>query len=65
MQLNKEDKLKVEDALIEMLVCAIKSPIHVRAALTEMTIGLADLLTEEEIKRCKEYASYRIKGESK
>lgn len=63
--LTAEDKLKVEDALIETLVCAINAPVHVRPTITDMAIGLADLLDDESVERCKQYAKYRTKGESK
>lgn len=65
MVLTAEEKLKIEDALIEMLVCAISAPGHVRPTITDMAIGLADLLDEESVNRCKQYAKYRTKGESK
>lgn len=64
-ELNQNEKIKVEDMLIEMLIAAVKSPPHIRKSLADLSIGLAETLDATSVERCKEYASYRIRNEGK
>jgi hypothetical protein len=60
--LTDSDKEQVENLLTEVLTLALKAAPHIRPLITDIAIGVADLLPEEAVERSKEYAKYRAKG---
>ena len=60
--LTEADKEQVENLLTEILMLALVAAPHIRPLITDIAIGVADLLPEEAVDRSKEYAKYRAKG---
>jgi hypothetical protein len=60
--LTDSDKEQVENLLTEILMLALVAAPHIRPLITDIAIGVADLLPEEAVDRSKEYAKYRAKG---
>jgi len=60
--LTDSDKEQVENLLTEILMLALVAAPHIRPLITDIAIGVADLLPEEAVERSKEYAKYRAKG---
>jgi len=60
--LTETDKEQVENLLTEILMLALISAPHIRPLITDIAIGVADLLPEESVERSKEYAQFRAKG---
>ena len=60
--LTDGDKEQVENLLTEILMLALVAAPHIRPLITDIAIGVADLLPEEAVERSKEYAKYRAKG---
>lgn len=53
------DKEVIADLLSELLYLALTGNPTVRLALVDLCEGLCDVLDEETINRCKDYARYR------
>lgn len=60
--LTDSDKEQVENLLTEILMLALVAAPHIRPLITDIAIGVADLLPDEAVERSKEYAKYRAKG---
>jgi hypothetical protein len=60
--LTDGDKEQVENLLTEILMLALVAAPHIRPLITDIAIGVADLLPDEAVERSKEYAKYRAKG---
>jgi len=56
-----EDLETIENLLVEVLVAALRAPNHIRGPITDIAIGISDLLPVEAVERSKEYALYRAK----
>jgi hypothetical protein len=61
LELSEKDKILIENLLVEILTMAIKSASHIRPLITDIAIGLSNLLPEESVGRAKEYAAYRAR----
>jgi hypothetical protein len=59
--LTETDKAQVENLLTEILTLALMAAPHIRPLITDIAIGVADLLPEEAVERSKDYAQYRAK----
>ena len=53
------DKEVIADLLSELLYLALTGNPTIRLALVDLCEGLCDVLDEETIARCKDYARYR------
>ena len=60
--LTETDKEQVENLLTEILMLALIAAPHIRPLITDIAIGVADLLPEESVERSKEYATFRAKA---
>ena len=60
--LTESDKEQIENLLTEVLTLALTAPKHIRPLITDIAIGVADLLPEEAVERSKDYSKYRAKG---
>jgi len=60
--LTDNDKEQVENLLTEILMLALIAAPHIRPLITDIAIGVADLLPAESVDRSKMYAEYRAKG---
>ena len=59
--LTEADKEQVENLLTEILTLALVAAPHIRPLITDIAIGVADLLPEQAVERSKDYAQYRAK----
>lgn len=57
--LTETDKDQVENLLTEILTLALVAAPHIRPLITDIAIGVAELLPEESVERSKDYAQYR------
>ena len=60
--MTTSDKEQAENLLTELLLAGLRAPIHIKGAIADLAIGVADLLEPEQIERAKEYAQYRYHG---
>ena len=57
--LTTNDKEKAENLLTELLLAGLRAPNHIKGAIADLAIGVADLLEPGQVERAKEYAGYR------
>lgn len=57
--LSDKDRETLENVLVEVLVLAMKCPPHISTWITEIAVGIANVLPEENVARAKDYAKYR------
>lgn len=60
IELTAMEAESLEHALTEMLILAASQPGKVRQIITELCIGVADILEPEAVTRAKDYASFRL-----
>lgn len=60
IELTPMEKESLEHALTEMLILATSQPGKVRQIITELCIGVADILEPDAVTRAKDYASFRL-----
>jgi hypothetical protein len=60
--ITEADKEQIENLLTEILMLALVAAPHIRPLITDIAIGVADLLPAEAVERSKEYAQYRARG---
>ena len=64
MKLGTEELAQLETVLVEILTVALKCHPSIRPMITDVAIGIADLLPEEAVTRAKEYSMYRARRET-
>jgi len=57
--LTENDKEKAENLLTELLLAGLRAPEHIKGAIADLAIGVADLLEPEQVERAKDYAAFR------
>ena len=60
-EFTKQELETAENLLIELLVAACKAGDHIRSSITELAIGVAEMLPAEAVERSQEYALFRAK----
>jgi hypothetical protein len=60
-EFTKQELETAENLLIELLVAACKAGDHIRSSITELAIGVAEILPVEAVERSQEYALFRAK----
>ena len=58
-EFTKQELETAENLLIELLVAACKAGDHIRPSITELAIGVAEILPVEAVERSQEYALFR------
>jgi hypothetical protein len=64
MKLGNEEIIQLETVLVEILTVALKCHPSIRPMITDVAIGIADLLPEDAVTRAKEYSMYRARKET-
>lgn len=60
-EFTKQELETAENLLIELLVAACNAGDHIRPSITELAIGVAEILPVEAVERSREYALFRAK----
>lgn len=57
---TKDDIESAEEFLTEILVSALKCAPHLREHYIAVADGISQVLSDEAIERCKDYAKFRV-----
>lgn len=60
--MSRDQRDSTADLLTELLYLAVTCPEHLREKVLYLCEGIADLLDDEVVTKCEEYAAFRLRS---